>query len=722
MAYLNLDALPTLDQYHLSEWDAGIFDQELTNLHLIPGTPVTISQKQKTPTEIFHQILKGIGIQSPLNVDEDSLPTKKSAVPPVKEGSFQGTLMALTQGANRLDASFATYFAALGIETPFPIPRPRSFCQSVVTWDSGNYPPHCAVIPKSQEASITSIFNNLALANIATILRVLVPSPSGSVVEWAMQGIDAALLQDIDPLSTNITSISDIEKFNARLRAKVLSNAYALPNVGDRADWYTDQVFAQQQFVGTNPVTISVAPPDLVKEFHQEAVKQSSSTASFLEALDPKSLYVQDCRYFRRAAGVGSKDDLLDAGEKDVRYGCASVSLFHLNADGVLHPLAIVLDYKETMVNSVVLFNKRLRVTDSISYEATDWPWRYAKLCAQVADWTRHELQVHLTDTHFVEEVTIVAALRSFEASHPVYQLLSPHWLRTLSLNASARNTLVPDIIIRLVGLTGPQAFSFVKHSFDTFDWEGSYVPTNLKRRGFPSSELGLNDKKFHNYAFARNVIIMWNVIKSFVREMLAISYKSDADVAKDADIQTWCDEIRGDDTGRLKSFPEKIQTVESLVDVITMCIHIATNQHTAVNYLQQYYMTFVINKPAALCAPLPKSLIELKKFTEQNLLDSYPINRPAEWLLSSHVPWLLSFRVEAVNSLTRYATSLYKVNQNKVNPTPVEAATTAAAEKFYNGLRDFTVEMVTISKEMDDQTVPYAVLHPDANAVSILI
>jgi hypothetical protein len=62
-----------------------------------------------------------------------------------------------------------------------------------------------------------------------------------------------------------------------------------------------------------------------------------------------------------------------------------------------------------------------------------------------------------LVNTHLVEEVTLVAAHRAFLVSHPVYRLLQPHWLKTLSINAAARSALVPNIIAKIVGVTDPQ-------------------------------------------------------------------------------------------------------------------------------------------------------------------------------------------------------------------------------------------------------------------------
>ena len=65
------------------------------------------------------------------------------------------------------------------------------------------------------------------------------------------------------------------------------------------------------------------------------------------------------------------------------------------------------------MDKSVTIFNKRMSPSDSTSGEKDDWPWRYAKTCAQVTDWMRHELTVHLTLSHLVEEAIIVATNRT---------------------------------------------------------------------------------------------------------------------------------------------------------------------------------------------------------------------------------------------------------------------------------------------------------------------
>lgn len=212
----------------------------------------------------------------------------------------------------------------------------------------------------------------------------------------------------------------------------------------------------------------------------------------------------------------------------------ASVCLFHLElTTGRLHPFAIIIDYKDKIEDSVVIFNQRLRESDDNIDQAKDWPWRYAKTCAQVSDWTRHEVTVHLVNTHFIEEAVIVAANRSFEAHQPVYKLLSPHWIKTLSLNAAARATLVPDVVTKLSGMTTAQLILFMQDAYSTFDLQENYIPTDLERRGFPVA--GINDPKFRNCGYARNMHVLWQILQTFVGDYLdATGFTSDLAVAKD--------------------------------------------------------------------------------------------------------------------------------------------------------------------------------------------
>ncbi len=224
-----------------------------------------------------------------------------------------------------------------------------------------------------------------------------------------------------------------IGKTMAGIEARMAALRRAHKNIGteasiaNRKDWFSDAVFAQQSFTGPNPTSITQASVEWIERFKNAAkLQKKEDSYVLLESAPETSFFIQDYSYFRDAANA--PPDAILKSDDGKRFGCAAVTLFQLSPEGNLHPLAIIIDYRVSIENSVVIFNQRLSPSSPTVTEEKDWPWRYAKMCSQVSDWTRHECQVHLTDCHFVEEATIVAAQRSFTADHVVYSLLEPHW------------------------------------------------------------------------------------------------------------------------------------------------------------------------------------------------------------------------------------------------------------------------------------------------------
>lgn len=572
-------------------------------------------------------------------------------------------------------------------------------------------------------------------------------------------------------------SFAELNKQQEIIRSK--PGNLSKPSVGDldsgNKPWYSDTIFAQQSFTGTSPASITLAK-DWIPKFINEAKRQKAdaSLILLLEKSDPSTLYVQDYSYFRKAFGI--KDPKATISDEHgfifkttSRWCSAAVTLYKLNPEGKLHPQAIVLDYKGSMEESIVIFNKRLTSEDKSHDEEHDWPWRYAKTCAQVSDWVRHELKVHLTDCHLIEESVIVAAQRTIPSSHILYHILSPHWDKTLSLNAAARSTLVPSVIIPIIGASDAQCKTFIRYSYENFNFEKSYVHTDLENRGFPVDKLGdlccrcdkhcdvdkapnapctagcgpechqPCDPKFKNYTYARNMKLMWLTLRNFVTGYLATAgftpgAEGDQKVENDLYIQSWVQEVKNSEGANINTFPD-IKTVEKLIDAVTMCIHIASPQHTAVNYLQQYYLSFVPNKPPALCSKLPKDLAALNKYTESDVIAALPVarNRDAEWLLASHLPALLSQTVTKDLNLVAYAVNVYSAAKLVNNKSLMDIAERLCRELWVLG-NTFTkgeeegglVPKMGVFTEYSEELmtgVPgYTVMDPVVTAVSVLI
>ncbi|CVL02544.1 related to lipoxygenase 1 [Fusarium mangiferae] len=642
----------------------------------------------------------------------------------IVKGTYIGTQAALTHAYGRIERSYESYFDVLQVEPTLPRYVDLSQKKQLFQWSAyptengkpAQYPPHLQTIPKNERE--TEIFNALGLVETGLIIKQIIPDTFlGKTALW-FTGLKTG---NISGAPTAGNTIDAFVKYNAEHR-KSGTDIEQGRNIGLLPDWFSDRRFAEQSFTGTNPTTIEKVPKDLLAEFIETAKRDGwDYWAKTLPTIDSASLFVQDTRYFRKAFGAKPDAELKHKEpSSDENWACSAVTLYQLRDDGKLHPIAIVCDYKASMKDSVTIFNQRKDPSDSSVKEKDDYPWRYAKTCAQVSDWIRHEVGVHLTRAHLIEEALIVATHRTIPMEHTIFKILQPHWYKTLSLNAAARETLVPQVIKDLVGVSPDALYSYVKYEFENFDFVNNYVPNDLSKRGFPSTTEGLADKKYKNYAYAKNMVSMWNAIRSYVMKMLLMYYDqktADKMVQEDPYVKEWCKEIQT--SGWIKTFPT-ITTLDQLCDALTMSIHIAAPFHSAVNYLQSFYQSFVLAKPSTLCNPLPTSLADLKNYTEKNLLDALPADRQREWLLSVQIPWLLSFKVPSERSLINFAQSQWRAH--KSGESDVDKSISKYSEAFYLDLKKLEVEFLITSKGMDEGAIPYMVLDPGNTAVSILI
>jgi hypothetical protein len=619
-----------------------------------------------------------------------------------------------------------------GFEPIIPQKRDLSQKQNVYQWSNDAYPPHLETVPPEQEngkPGIGNIFDIKELGFVSQIAKAF-----GFIIPEA---IDASGTPFEGP------TLADCEKYN-REHLSPKTDIMNGENIGNLSDWYSDARFAQQHLSGVNPSTIERAQSGKLDAYIAEAEKQGLDDMKKLLS-EGDDLFIQDYSYFRKAMELSDKEPEYrnivpemtgpkadqPTGKMVFRYACAPVVIFQLHCDGRLHPLAITIDHKGSLDKSITLFNRRL-TPDAKSEvdEKDDWAWRYAKTCAQTADWTRHEVATHLVDTHMIEEAIIVATNRTIPEDHILYETLSPHWFRTLALNKAARETLVPAVIARLAGF-GPtidpktsRVMALVNWSYKNFNFQDKYVPNDLMKRGFNVE--ALTEEKYRNYPYATDMYLLWGVIRDFVKSVLGTKYKSDADVQNDQYIADWCKEIQT--KGQILSFPT-ITTLDQLIDAATMCIHTASPQHTAVNYLQDYYYSFVPAKPPALCTPLPKDLATLQKYTEADLTTALPIGTEGpkwkDWLLAAQLPELLSYKVENQYNLITYAKSLYNVNKQRTNFENKQwdsKTIKEAAALLYSRLKELDIVFKHVSDRQTEGTIEYKVLQPEVTAVSILI
>ncbi|KAJ8111385.1 hypothetical protein OPT61_g6006 [Boeremia exigua] len=654
-----------------------------------------------------------------------------AATKALKQGTYKGTRMALTEIYSLIEEAAVSHFDMNGFEPIIPRKRDLTQKQDTYKWSNPSqdgFPPHLEAVPPEQAdgaPGVGSIFNLQSLGLIQLVgqaMAFLIPdtiSKTGTPFEGP--------------------TIADCEKYN-REHPNPQTDIMDGENIGNKTDWYSDARFAQQHLSGVNPSTIEKAKPEMVEAYVTEAGKQGLGDMKQV-LLDGKDLYMQDYSYFRQATGVSNEEEFKNVvpeladgkptGNMAFRFACAPVVIFQLHCDGRLHPLAITIDHKGSLDASITIFNRRLAPNDKSNVdEKDDWAWRYAKTCAQTADWARHEIATHLVDTHMIEEAIIVATNRTVPEDHILYEILSPHWFRTLALNKAARDVLVPAVIARIAGF-GPsiepkssRAMKLIDWSYKNFDFQAKYIPNDLKKRGFNAEEL--TEEKYRNYPYATDMYLLWGVIYDFVKSVLSTKYKTDSDVQQDPYIADWCKEIQTN--GQIPTFPT-ISTRNELFNAVTMCIHTASPQHTAVNYLQDYYYSFVPAKPPALCTSLPKDLATLQAYTEADLTAALPIGdenvKWKDWLLAAQLPELLSYKVDNRYNLITYAKSLYNVNKSRTNFENKQwdsKTIKQAAAMFYSRLKELDGVFRHVSSRQTEGTIEYKVLQPEVTAVSILI
>jgi hypothetical protein len=210
---------------------------------------------------------------------------------------------------------------------------------------------------------------------------------------------------------------------------------------------------------------------------------------------------------------------------------------------------------------------------------------------------------------------------RELPPLHPVFALIEDHAYGTLSVNQGARKTLVPTVFNDM-----DVPFDVIKpvmtNLWKAYHYENMYVPNDLKLRGVEP-----DTTKLREYDYARDTTAWWAIIGKYVKQVLENVYgeqaSGDAKVANDAYLQNWVKEC----SSRIPGFPANVKTVAALTDAVTMALFTATVQHSAVNYLQEFWGGYAPMGPSAMHGHMwPK---EGDQLTSDDLLLRMP-SKPA--------------------------------------------------------------------------------------------
>uniref|UniRef100_A0A3Q2YKX3 Lipoxygenase domain-containing protein n=1 Tax=Hippocampus comes TaxID=109280 RepID=A0A3Q2YKX3_HIPCM len=304
------------------------------------------------------------------------------------------------------------------------------------------------------------------------------------------------------------------------------------------------------------------------------------------------------------------------------QYLMAPLVLFHKRPDDKLMPIAIQLKQTPAEDNPIFL------PTDST------YDWLTAKIFVRSADFTEHQLNAHLLRTHLLAEVFAVSLLRNLPMVHPLYKLLVPHTRYTLQINEQARDTLIgPKGSFTLFAASGGESVTkILARSQSSITYRSLCIPDDIADRIYFVVTYEV---------FGRMRALRYNLsLQRFVQGMIQYYYKSDDEIQRDSELQTYIGDIfeHGFLSQPQSGIPQSFTTVSELIKFATMVMFTSSSQHAAVNNGQFDYGGWMPNTPLTLQRPPPT-----KKGTtsEATMLQTLPvINVTVQGMA---VVWLLS-------------------------------------------------------------------------------
>jgi arachidonate 15-lipoxygenase len=238
--------------------------------------------------------------------------------------------------------------------------------------------------------------------------------------------------------------------------------------------------------------------------------------------------------------------------------------------------------------------------------------WQMARVVVQVADANVQESFQHLGRAHFLLEAFGMAMERQLSARHPLFVLLSPHLHGTLAINGAARDQLVVPggQLDTLLAPTLEASLTLVRQGLSTMQLPAATFANDLRSRGVESSEV------LPDYPFRDDGALIHAAIDELVGAYVRIAYASDAEVLADVELRAFIDELRSESGGRLAGVPARIDSIASLIELVSFVVFSASARHAALNYSQGDFMGWAPNMPTAGYAPPPTAAMTIDEAT----------------------------------------------------------------------------------------------------------
>ncbi|KAF1381126.1 hypothetical protein PFLUV_G00171290 [Perca fluviatilis] len=485
----------------------------------------------------------------------------------------------------------------------------------------------------------------------------------------AATGLTELQLKGLADCKKNWTNIDDINRVFCSKRTDISDYV--------QEHWKEDAFFGYQYLNGLNPMLIRrcSALPD---NFPVTDDMVSLHGHSLRNEMEKGNIFLCD---YKLLDGVNANTI---NGKK--QYLMAPLVLLHETPDDKLMPIAIQL--KQTPADDNPIFFP----TDS------EYDWLMAKIFVRSADFSEHQLNVHLLRTHLLAEVFAISMLRNVPMVHPLYKLLIPHTRYTLQINYLARSLLISKtgVFTQFAASGGGGMITILKRSLSSMTYSSLCIPEDIAERGLEAVP---------NFYYRDDGLKLWDIIQRFVQGVLSFYYKNDAEVQKDSELQKWISDIfeHGFLSQARTGIPQSFTSVVELVKFVTMVIFTCSGQHSAVNAGQYDYDGWMPNTPISLQLPPPTTKGET---SEATMLKTFPaINTTVHGMATV---WLLSKQSSDFVPLGQYPDHHFS-----------EEIPCALIKDFQGELEGLSVVIKARNKRLE---VPYTYMDPTKMENSVAI
>ena len=286
----------------------------------------------------------------------------------------------------------------------------------------------------------------------------------------------------------------------------------------------------------------------------------------------------------------------------DARYIAAPIALFYWNPNpppgfppgGALQPVAIQLgqafDAESTPIYTP---NDCAGGNDPKLYK-----WQIAKYIVNAVCAIQHESVAHLGDCHLIIEPMVVATHRQLSETHPLYALLIPHFRFTININDDAIHSLVVPggVVACNVGIDIESSLDLVAKAHQAWRWDQRMPARQFTLRAVD---------RLPQFPFRDDTLLLWEAIHRYVGDYLRLYYQTDQDVSADHELQGWIHELTAPQYCGFKGLdglvasgdpqrPWRIDSLDYLIDMVSLIVYTAGPLHASVNYAQYPLMSYV--------------------------------------------------------------------------------------------------------------------------------